>query len=234
MALPNPAAVRLLRKYRPSRVLVIGVGVGRVRLDQPFFHVASEPETQLVEDLVRDLVLQLENPRRSPADLSAPQLRPVVDVHELRSDDQCFTALKDSTGEDGTYAEIASDYKRIDVWPFVAEHGTASHDAQLRHLRQVVDDRVGDPVAEGIAVRILAGIDKREDRDRIDRLRETPALDGHGLAVRRARHGSSDNPPHRLEIGHQIVDRDVAILFGLPQRALDDAGERIRDRSDAR
>ena len=66
---------------------------------------------------MRDLVLQLEDPRRSPADLSAPQLRPVADIHELRGDNQCLAPMKDSTGQDGPYVEIASGHQRIDRGP---------------------------------------------------------------------------------------------------------------------
>ena len=40
--------------------------------------------------------------------------------------------------------------------------------------------------------------------------------------------------PHRVEIGHQIVHRGVAFLFGLPQRPLDHACERIRNRTHTR
>ena len=59
------------------------------------------------------------------------------------------------TGEDGAHAQLAPDALRVDVAVLVAERGAARHHLQLRQGGELVDDPLGDAVAQVLGVRIV-------------------------------------------------------------------------------
>ena len=50
-----------------------------------------------------------------------------------------------------------------------SEHGGARQDAQARKFGEVVDDALGDPVAQIVLGGVASAVDEGKDRNRVDR-----------------------------------------------------------------
>ena len=74
----------------------------------------------------------------------------------------------DVPGEHRLHAEAAADRLRIGVPILVAEHRAARHHPQPRNLRQVVDQGLGQTVAQVVELRIVAVIRERQDGEGLD------------------------------------------------------------------
>ena len=105
-----------------------------------------------------DLGLKGEHVGDAAIQCGSPQLRPIVDIDELGADDKGASALDDVAGEDGLHAELPADVLRIDVLSLITEDGAARHDAQSRNLREVVDEALGQTVAEVVELVVAAAI----------------------------------------------------------------------------
>ena len=93
-------------------------------------------------------------------------------------------------GEHGPNAQLPTDCLRIHLASLVAKHRAPRHHAQLRQRREVVDQAFGEPVRQIFEILILAGIDERQHRERIDAFVSLAGVDagargaGAGAGVR--------------------------------------------------
>ena len=109
--------------------------------------IASEREAKFLADLGGDLLLDLEDVRELALVLLPPELRAAGNIHQLCSYHENFSALKHSSGEHGANTQIATDLDRIHV-TFMAKDGTSGYNPQSGELRETIDDRFRDSVAE--------------------------------------------------------------------------------------
>ena len=113
--------------------------------------------------------------RRAAIQRRSPQLRPIVDIDELGGDDEGASPLDDVAREHRLNAELPADVPRIDVLSLVTEDGAARHDAQSRNLREVVDEALGETIAEVIELCVAAAIHQRKHSQRLDHVARATA-----------------------------------------------------------
>ena len=76
--------------------------------------------------------------------------------------------MEHPAGQDGLHVQVAPDSLRLLRSALVAEDRAPRHHPQLGKLRQRVDDRLGDPVAQVLHLGILARVLERQHRERVD------------------------------------------------------------------
>ena len=120
--------------------------------------IARQLEPQLVGHLIGDFLLQLEYARHPAMELAAPDLRPVVHVDQLRPYRERVAALEHPAGQDCPDVQGAPDFLRLLRPPLVAEDGAPRHHAQLRKLRQRVDNESVIPLLRYPHLRVLTRV----------------------------------------------------------------------------
>src|SRR5262249_17978774 len=163
----------LTPEIAPAQVKLISLGVVGVMFGQPPPLFAVEFDLQVFGNLPRDLVFKLEDVAAFSMVLFGPQQRAVRDVNQLGLDHEIFPALQQATNEDRADVEVESDLQRVNVAALVTEDRRAGHHTQSGQARERVDDAFGDTVAQVFGGRIVAGVDQRQDRDRINRPAES-------------------------------------------------------------
>ena len=108
--------------------------------------------------------------RELPVILFTPDLRGPRDIHQLRLDIQRLAALQDAPGEHRAHTELAPDFLRVNLLPFVTRDHAARHDAQIGNLRKAVDEAFGNTVGEILRVRVAALVREGQHGDGVDRL----------------------------------------------------------------
>ena len=99
----------VVREIPSAQVQLIGLGVDRVALAQPLLLIAAEAQAKRVGQFSRDLRLQREHVATGGVEHRSPQLRSIVDIHELGADDEGAAACEDTAGQHGLDAEVAPD-----------------------------------------------------------------------------------------------------------------------------
>ncbi len=179
----------------PLEIRLIRLDFPRGWPGQTLLLIARQLEPQLVGHLIGDFLLQLEYARHPAMELAAPDLRPVVHVDQLRPYRERVAALEHPAGQDCPDVQGAPDFLRLLRPPLVAEDGAPRHHAQLRKLRQRVDDRVGDPVAQVLHLRVLTRVRERQHGERVNRPPGAPFPRWRGLGPRPdARPGHGPTP----------------------------------------
>jgi len=136
------------------QIELVGFCVLGVSVDETLLLVATEPQVQLLQHLVRNLVLQGEQIRETPVILFAPQVTVVARVHQRETDLDALTAVHPSSGEDRLYAQVATDRLRVRLAALVADNRVARHHPQVRHLREAVDQ----PLRDGLRARRVRAV----------------------------------------------------------------------------
>ena len=127
-----------------------------------------EPQAEPVGDVRRDLVLHAEQVRERPVVFVAPEARARRDVHQLRRDREAAVPPGDRSREDGADAQLSARLPRVRGALEAKDRG-AGHDRERRHARHLVDQALGDAVAQVLAVGIARAVLERQDRERLDR-----------------------------------------------------------------
>src|ERR1019366_920856 len=78
--------------------------------------------------------------------------------------------LQDAAADDGAYAKFTGGGERINSLSLVTEDDAARDHSHLRKARQLIDDGLGDAFAQVVIGGIAAGVFKRQDGERINRL----------------------------------------------------------------
>ena len=118
-----------------------------------------------------------EDVREAPVIPLAPDVAVVAHVDKLGADRQIVAMLNHASGEHALNLEISPCCLRIGLLPFVAKHGVARHNREVGHLREVVDETLGDAVREVFGVRITADVGEGQNGERLNRL----AAPGHQI-----------------------------------------------------
>src|SRR6267378_6039085 len=114
---------------KPSpQVKLIGFGVVGVPPGGSLPFLPGESETELFENLARDIVLDRQNIGDRPVVLTTPELGPVGDIHEIGLNDEQVSACDDSPRDDRADIEVAPRFQWIDVLSFVSECQAARAD----------------------------------------------------------------------------------------------------------
>src|SRR5262249_53018162 len=87
----------------------------------------------------------------------APQVTVVRRVNQRDGDLQGVAAPDYPSGQQGVDVQSARYLPRVDFAVFITLYGDARFDVDVRQLREIVDDAVGDLVAEGGGVRSACG-----------------------------------------------------------------------------
>lgn len=92
-------------------------------------------------------------------------MKPIPDCDELRRDAQPISRLADTALEDMIDAQPLADGLYIGVLALEVERRRTRSDVQPPHLRECIQDFLGDAIAEIFLFRIGAHIDERQDGD---------------------------------------------------------------------
>ncbi len=152
------------------RLVRVGVAPG-----EELFLLTRQARSKLAGDLLGQLALDAEDVRHLAVVLLPPDLRAAFDVRQRGPDDDRVATHDDLTGHDAPHVQVMADDHRVGVLRPVAERGAAGDDLEAGELREVVDDRLADSLAQVVAVRIAGGVEEGKDGDRIDRVAEHPA-----------------------------------------------------------
>ena len=106
----------------------------------------TEPAPQLSGDIPGDVRLHLQQVRRLPVVLFAPELRAIRRVDQLDADYQIVAALRNPPGHNGLDTERPRDLLEIDGLTLVRERRAPGDDLDPWQLRETVDERLADAV----------------------------------------------------------------------------------------
>src|SRR5262249_5288198 len=182
----DPIGRTLVDEVAAFQVEAIGLSVVGVTFDQLLALLTAQLQPQLSADLLRYVALQREDVGERAALLLAPELSVTAHVYKFGLDDQRIAELQNAPGEHGAHAQLPADFLRIDFLAFVAKNRAARDDAQLRQLREAIDDAFGDAVSEIFHLRVGAVVGQRQDRQRIDRATGTAANRRRNDLIRKA------------------------------------------------
>ena len=117
---------------------------------------AAELRLELLGDLPRDRRLRAGEVAERRLVLLAPEVPVRAAVDQLRADAHRVARLRHAHGQQRLHAEVVGDRLRRRVLSFVAEHRRPRDDGEVGDARKVVDERLGDAVAEVIGSAIGA------------------------------------------------------------------------------
>ena len=200
---------------------MVGFGVFRVVAGGAPRGLARGLETELHGDGAGDLVLNGLNLGNAARELLAPELGVLGDIDQFHLDVEIFAAQRDTTGEDGVDAELASGLHGVNLRVFVAEGSGSRHDTKLRLLRKRIGERLGDSVAEVVEIRVASHVEERKNGERFN---------GAGNAATRATApgcSGRKRPQHEEQIADGLEARGRLLLEAVSDDTLD---VRIRKR----
>src|SRR5688572_4567519 len=93
----------------PAQVILVGLDVHRAVALDGFLLALAEYHAKRVEDSLRDLVLDGENVFHVAVEFSRPQLIPVGDVDQLRTDAKPVPDLSHTPFENRRHLELPAD-----------------------------------------------------------------------------------------------------------------------------
>jgi len=158
---------------------------------------AEQRATQLLHDRLSDVVLHREDVVQRAVVGLRPQRRALGDVDELHRDPHAVAGLAHAAVEHGRHVQLARDLRDVVAAVLELERRCARRHAQPRHLRQHVQQLVGQTLGEVLVVGAGAAIRERQHRDgrdtrrcggRLGRLRQ-PAQRVRQLARARVARG---------------------------------------------
>ena len=141
-----------------------------IRLRVHFLGLRRLPEQrdlELLDHRRGDLVLHREDVVELPVPGVRPQVRVRARLDQLRGDAHLVAGPAHRAFEDVRNIEPLGDLRDLHVLALVRERRGARDHAQLRDLRQQVQQLLGDPVGEILLVLVRAHVDEREHRDRL-------------------------------------------------------------------
>ena len=101
----------------------------------------------------------------------------ILHVDQLGLNAERVADLHNAATDDGPNFQFAAGPLRIYVLPLVTKYRAARNHFQVRDVRKIIDDALGDAVAQPVRFRTLGAaliavaISKRQDCDRFDGLR---------------------------------------------------------------
>ena len=136
--------------------------------DEPLLVVAGEAHAQFVGDLLGNFLLDGHYISELSVVLIAPDLMIRARVHQFRAHCKLIASFRDPAREHRLHLQVTSGGLRVDIRPFVAEHGTARHHRDIRQLRQAIDDAFRNAIAQVVRIGIGAHVYEGQDCDRAD------------------------------------------------------------------
>src|SRR5579862_5628542 len=94
----------------------------------------------------------------------------VCNIDQFRADLKIIAALGNGAGENGFHPKLFACLLRIDILSLVVENGTSGLDRKIGKLRQGINERFSDAIAEILRAGIRADVLEWQHRKRIDRL----------------------------------------------------------------
>ena len=85
----------------------------------------------------------------------APELRAIAGIDQFDQDDDLIRALGDFAGQHGAYFQFSADLARINLFAFVADNRASCGYAQVRQLRQMIDEVFANAITQIFRVGIL-------------------------------------------------------------------------------
>jgi hypothetical protein len=191
--------------------------------------VLGQTDAQLGGDLARDLLLDRQKVDMRHAVLLAPEPRAIGRLHELGGHDRRGAKPADASGDHGPHVELASELSWTDGPPLVSRHRAEGEHAQAGHLRQVLDDALGNAGRQVFELLIVRIVFERQHRDRADGVIRAACH----LRPRQRVNVAGDDPPVELQrgifgLGIELRPDRVAASSKLPQRIGPPPGERVQ------
>ena len=216
-----------------AQAQVVGLDVARLPLRERDLLREAELELQRLDDLARDLLLDVEDVVELALVRIAPDLAVGLDVHELDRDSHRVLEPAHAAAHDVARAELAPDGLGILLRALELHRRPARHEFDLVDHRQARDQFLGEAVAEVIGFLVGADVVERQhgERARLD-------LGFARLASVRTRHGTA-RVRTRGRLDARYADRDadalersqdgLQVLVRVAVVVLDvlDAGERV-------
>ena len=163
-----PSCVELGGVIAALQIELIRLRIFRLPLGHLRFLRVAQPEPQLARDLRHDILLHGQRVRQLSIVVFAPQLAVIVHIHQLRAHRKVVAALRDPARDHRAHAQLAPHGARVGFLALVAEHRAARHHFQVGQLGEAVDQALRDAVAQPIRVLAAAGVDERQNRQRVD------------------------------------------------------------------
>ena len=135
------------------------------------FSERQQLHLQLLDDRVRDLVLDREDVGQVAVEAVGPDVPAVLAADQLPGDPHPRAGLADAALQHEAHAELLAHLLHVDGLALVRERGVAGDDEQPRDLREVGDDVLGDAVAEVFLLGVAAHVVERQHDDRRSRRR---------------------------------------------------------------
>lgn len=130
---------------------------------------SSQADPQMCGDILRELSLQTGDVRHGALVMFAPELRAAGDVHQFGLHNDTIASTKQAAGEHGFDFEIAADLTDLHLRLAVARNGAPSHHFESVKLGKIVDDLLGDAVAQVLRGGVVVGIGEGKDGERVIR-----------------------------------------------------------------
>src|SRR5450432_432594 len=152
---------------RPQKCLV-GLGTPRVSRSKFVFVLRTQVQTHVLGYLPSNLLLYDKNIIQFAAESSSPQMRLPGYVDQLYFDGQSVTPLYYPAGQYRSDFELAAQFRKVHFTALIKEHGAAWQHPQFWKLREIVDERFRDSVAQILRLWIIGLVAQREDSEGIN------------------------------------------------------------------
>ena len=168
------------------QVQLVGLGILRALLSDLLFFRPAHIERSLpaMSPAICCCIAMMSAPCRCSA---VPRFRCCPDVGEFGAYLDGIAVRHHAPGDQRGHAQFFAHLLHVDIFAFVAKDRVPRFHFQLGHVRQIVDQRFGDAVAQVVGFGIAADVGERQHRQRID-LRRLGAL-AHGRARPATQHG---------------------------------------------
>jgi hypothetical protein len=149
-----------------AQIEIVGIRVpGAHRAHTLVLAGTQQRHRQRIRNLVGDFVLDGEDVFQRTVVAARPQVRPVSRIDQLCGDTHALAGTLHRTLEHGFHPQLLGDLTHIHIGVLECERGGACSDAQLGDLRQHVQQRLGESVAEVLVVGVAAHVDEGQHRD---------------------------------------------------------------------
>ena len=143
-----------------EQIVFVGADVANRPLGDPPLFVRREAEAQRLDDVARQLLLNVEDVVERTAVLLGPDLCVAARVDELRRDAQIRAGAPHTAGEHEARAELARNRTHVLVAALESHRRLPRGDAQHLEHGEIGDHLVGESVGEVLALRVGVDIGK--------------------------------------------------------------------------
>ena len=127
--------------------------------------LAGQAHLELVDDGLRDLVLDFKDVGHFAVIAFSPEIVPLSHVNKLHADADAVTRLAHAAFENARYAEGFTNLSHVLLHAFKYKCGCPCSYAQIFQVRQRVDDFFGQAIAEVFVLLVRAHVEKRQHGD---------------------------------------------------------------------